>query len=79
MDGFHQYNLQMNQFGKFKCKELYIDFYDNNYITKKFGIYADNKLYSYVLWKTFLKGLDTSDKNVSFCILKDKGILSNHE
>ena len=47
---FHQYDLQMNQFGKFRRKEPYIALCDNNQITNKFGIYADNKLYSYALW-----------------------------
>src|SRR5437870_2524465 len=47
--GFHQYDLQMNQFGKFRRREPYIDITDNDYIKNKFGIFADNKLYSYAL------------------------------
>ncbi|CAB4381186.1 unnamed protein product [Rhizophagus irregularis] len=47
---FHQYNLQMNQFGKFRRREPYTIITDNNYIKDKFGIYAENKLYSYTLW-----------------------------
>jgi hypothetical protein len=47
---FHQYDLQMNQFGKFRCREPYTIITDNNYIKDKFGIFAENKLYSYALW-----------------------------
>src|SRR5215216_4209104 len=38
------------QFGKFKRRNPYTVITDNNYILNKFGIYADNKLYSYALW-----------------------------
>ena len=47
---FHQYNLEKNQFGKFRRVEPYTIITDNNYILNKFGIYADKKLYSYALW-----------------------------
>ncbi|PKK62483.1 hypothetical protein RhiirC2_790311 [Rhizophagus irregularis] len=47
---FHQYDLEINQFGKFRRVEPYTIITDNNYILNKFGIYADNKLYSYALW-----------------------------
>ena len=47
---FHQYNLEINKFGKFRRREPYTIITDNNYILNKFGIYADNKLYSYALW-----------------------------
>jgi hypothetical protein len=47
---FHQYDLQMNQFGKFRRRDPYTFISDNNYINDKFGIHADNKLYSYALW-----------------------------
>ena len=47
---FHQYDLQINQFGKFRRREPYTSIIDNNYILKKFGIYAEGKLYSYALW-----------------------------
>ena len=46
---FHRYDLQINQFGKFRRREPYTIIIDNNYILNKFGIYADNKLYSYAL------------------------------
>ena len=47
---FHQYDLEINQFGKFRRVEPYTIITDNNYILNKFGIYADKKLYSYALW-----------------------------
>jgi len=59
--------LQINQFGKFRCREPYIIITDNNYIKDKFGIYADNKLYSYALWLEMLaEGLGASNRNVLF-------------
>src|SRR5208282_3640642 len=49
--GFHQYyDLQMNPFGKFRRREPYISLSDNDYIYNNFGIYAGDKVYSYVLW-----------------------------
>ena len=47
---FHQYDLQINQFGKFRRREPYTSIIDNNYILENFGIYAEEKLYSYALW-----------------------------
>ncbi|GES88723.1 hypothetical protein GLOIN_2v1736264 [Rhizophagus clarus] len=47
---FHQYDLQINQFGKFRRRGPYTSIIDNNYILKNFGIYAEEKLYSYALW-----------------------------
>lgn len=50
-NGFHQDYLQMkNQFGKFRCRGTYTFISDNDYIKNKFGIFADIKLYTYVLW-----------------------------
>jgi hypothetical protein len=47
---FHQYDLQINQFGKFRRRGPYTSIIDNNYILENFGIYAEEKLYSYALW-----------------------------
>jgi hypothetical protein len=41
---------QIIQFGKFRCRNPYTTITYNNYILNKFGIYAENKLYSYTLW-----------------------------
>jgi hypothetical protein len=41
---------QIIQFGKFRRKNPYTVITDNNYILNKFGLYADDKLYSYALW-----------------------------
>ena len=47
---FHQYyDSSANQFGKFQRREPYT-IIDNEYIKSKFGIWVENKLYSYVLW-----------------------------
>jgi hypothetical protein len=46
----HQYDLQINQFGRFRRSEPYTIITDNNYILDKFGIFAREKLYSYALW-----------------------------
>jgi hypothetical protein len=47
---FHQYDLQINQFGKFRRRGPYTSIIDNSYILENFGIYAEEKLYSYALW-----------------------------
>ena len=44
-----KYDLQINQFGKFRRRGPYTSIIDNNYILKNFGIYAEEKLYSYAL------------------------------